>query len=77
LNIVDDVTRELTRLIKQRSKSSMIVSDSGKEFTSLAHACDELGVWVADYNVDRPKDPGGVLLPDPCLCWPLQQASPL
>jgi putative transposase len=104
------VARELTRLIEQRGKPNMIVSDNGTEFTSnailswaaerridwhyiapgkpmqnayiesfngrmrdellneslffgLAHARDELGVWVADYNTERPHSSLGYQTP--------------
>jgi putative transposase len=105
------VARELTRLIEQRGKPSMIVSDNGTAFTSnailswasehgigwhyiapvkpmqnayiesfngrmrdellneslffgLAHARDELGVWVTDYNTERPHSSLGYQTPE-------------
>ena len=104
------VARELTQLIEQRGKPSMIVSDNGTEFTSnavlswaaerridwhyiapgkpmqnayiesfngrmrdellneslffgLAHAREELGVWVTDYNTERPHSSLGYQTP--------------
>lgn len=40
------VARELTALIEQRGKSSMIVSDNGTEFT-----CNAMLAWLEDHQI--------------------------
>ena len=47
LNVVDDVTRELTALIARRGKPGMIVSDQGTEFTSNA-----ILAWTKEHRVE-------------------------